>query len=265
MIGKPHLNGCGLSYRSYRCLPIPQDAISKPALFSLVYQLIINTMSEKTIYPGAPINNVGYSQNPRMNQQFTPEQNEGTNFPGVNNNPAVEPVNKKPILGFLYSVSKDYAGEYWPLYLGANTIGRGSDCTVTLKETTVSKHHATIVIRQMQNQGADAGLFVFIQDVVSMCGTLVNGVTLDFNPKECKNGDIITIGENYELYFILVEPKVLGLAPKENFKPVAAQSKPAPEPAPANVFAGNINKGTLSGDGSTSLEGRMATIYRSQK
>lgn len=223
-------------------------------------------MSEKTVYPGAPVsNNAGYPQNPRFNQPFTPEMDPGTNFPGIKNDPVVEPVNKKPILGFLYSVSKDYAGEYWPLYLGANTIGRGTDCTVTLKETTVSKHHATLVIRQMQNQGADAGLFVFIQDVGSMCGTLVNGVTLDFQPKECKNGDIITIGENYELYFILVEPKVLGLAPKESFKPVTATQKPVQENPPVNIFSGNVPKGTLSGDGSTSLEGRMATIYRPQK
>lgn len=225
-------------------------------------------MSEKTVYPGAPVNNVNYSQNFHQSSPFKPEQNEGTNYPGGNVNPSSEQVNKKPILGFLYSVSRDYAGEYWPLYLGANTIGRGRDCTVCLKETTVSKQHATLVIRQMQNQGEDAGLFVFIQDVGSMCGTLVNGITLDFNPKECKNGDIITIGENYELYFILVEPKALGLAPKDKFKPSASQSsdsKAVPDTPPVNPFTANTSKGTLSGDGQTSLEGRMATIYRPLK
>ena len=117
----------------------------------------------------------------------------------------------------------------------------------------------------MQNQGEDAGLFVFIQDVGSMCGTLVNGVTLDFNPKECKNGDIITIGENYELYFILVDPKSLGLAPKDKFKEIASPTVQDEWTAPVNMFSGNINKGTLSGDGSTSLEGRMATIYKPQR
>lgn len=222
-------------------------------------------MSEKTVYPGAPVNSFDYSQNPHFYPQIKPDQNEGTNFPGSNGTPTTESVNRKPILGFLYSVSKDYAGEYWPLYLGANTIGRGSECTVCLKEATVSKQHATLVIRQMQNQGEDTGLFVFIQDVGSMCGTLVNGVTLDFNPKECKNGDIITIGENYELYFILVEPKVLGLTPKEKFKAVSIMSKTFPEVAPLNIFSGNVNKGTLSGDGSSSLEGKMATIYKPQK
>lgn len=226
-------------------------------------------MSEKTVYPGAPVNNVGYSNNQNFAQNYNSEARPATgNFGGPKSAPA--PATKKPILGFLYSVSKDYAGEYWPLYLGANTIGREDSCSVSLKEETVSQQHATIVIRQMQNQGEDAGLFVFIQDVGSMCGTLVNGVTLDFSPKECKNGDIITIGENYELYFILVEPKQLGLNPKPGFKSVGA-SAPAPAPAqeewskPVNIFSGNANKGTLCGDGPASLEGRMTTIYKPQK
>jgi pSer/pThr/pTyr-binding forkhead associated (FHA) protein len=212
-------------------------------------------MSEKTVYPGAPVNNYGNQQGASINPDFHHFSKP------VKANDAT----KKPILGFLYSVSKDYAGEYWPLYLGANTIGRGEDYSISLNEGTVSQRHATIVIRQMQNQGEHAGLFVFIQDVGSMCGTQVNGVTLDFNPKECKNGDIITIGENYEMYFILIEPKQLGLAPKENFKSVSEPVQDEWSAPVNNMFSGNMNKGTLSGDGATSLEGRMTTIYRPQK
>ena len=91
-----------------------------------------------------------------------------------------------------------------------------------------------------------------------MCGTLVNGVSLDFNPKECKSGDIITVGENYELYFILVEPKALGLFPKENFKSPQTDPVPAPAPNPNPFFKGN--KGTLSGE--ESLEEKMSTMYK---
>ena len=222
-------------------------------------------MSEKTVYPGAPVNSVDTLQN----QNFQPVHNDGTNFPGASAFPASSPASNtapnKPILGFLYSVSRDNMGEYWPLYLGANTIGRASDSNVCLAEASVSNKHATLVIRQMQNKGEDTGLFVFIQDTGSMCGTLVNGVTLDFNPRECKNGDIITVGENYELYFILVQPKALGLAPKPDFKS-SAKTEPSPSPVPpANIFSGNVNKGTLAGDGVSSLEGKMATIYRPQK
>ena len=215
-------------------------------------------MAEKTVYPGAPISNSGYPQNTSFNGGFHPEQPS-----------AKKDADKKPILGFLYSVSKDYTGEYWPLYLGANNIGRGADCSVVLNEGTVSQRHATLVIRQMQRQGEDVGLFVFIQDVGSMCGTQVNGETLDFNPRECKNGDIITIGENYELYFVLIEPKILGLAPKDTFKPVSAANDEwaatAPVAAPVNPFAGNVNKGTLSGEGISSLSDRMTTIYNPHK
>lgn len=206
-------------------------------------------MSEKTVYPGAPVNGASNHQ-----AQFN-EHGDGTNFPGAVPSPK---SHKKPVLGFMYSVSKDPTGEFWPLYLGANTIGRGQNCTVCLKEASVSEQHATLVIRQMQNQGADAGLFVFIQDVRSMCGTLVNGVSLDFNPKECKSGDIITVGENYELYFILVEPKALGLFPKENFKSPQTDPVPAPAPNPNPFFKGN--KGTLSGE--ESLEEKMSTMYK---
>ena len=39
MIGKPHSIGCGLSYRSCRCLPIPQKALSEVrALFFVQYK-----------------------------------------------------------------------------------------------------------------------------------------------------------------------------------------------------------------------------------
>jgi pSer/pThr/pTyr-binding forkhead associated (FHA) protein len=222
-------------------------------------------MSEKTVYPGAPVSNVDTPQNLNSNQNFQPIHNDGTNFPGASPLPSsANNAPNKPILGFLYSVSRDSMGEYWPLYLGANTIGRASDSSVCLAEASVSNKHATLVIRQMQNKGEDAGLFVFIQDTGSMCGTLVNGVTLDFNPRECKNGDIITVGENYELYFILVQPKALGLAPKPDFKSSAKETSPSPVP-PVNIYSGNVNKGTLAGDGASSLEGKMATIYRPQK
>lgn len=215
-------------------------------------------MSEKTVFPGAPVNDPGASQVP--SPSFQPVQNDGTNFPGAAIDvPGTAP--KKPILGFLYSVSRDSFGEFWPLHLGANTIGRAGESNVCLAETSVSKQHATLVIRQMQNKGQSAGLFAFIQDVGSMCGTMVNGSTLDFNPVECKNGDIITIGENYELYFILVDPNVVGLHPKPDFKASAPIKTPSPSPAP-NIFSGKVNKGTLPGDGSSSLEGKMATIYK---
>ena len=56
-----------------------------------------------------------------------------------------------------------------------------------------------------------------ISDARSTNGTMLNGVSLGFTAEECKNGDIITIGENYELYLILVDAATLGLSVSKDF------------------------------------------------
>lgn len=38
-------------------------------------------------------------------------------------NPDME---SKQVMGFLYSVSRSQAGEFWPLYVGPNRIGRSA-------------------------------------------------------------------------------------------------------------------------------------------
>lgn len=174
----------------------------------------------------------------------------------------------KPILGFLYSVSRTAYGEYWPLYVGPNTIGRGDKNAICLSEASVSDNHATLVIRRMQNNGENNGIFVFLQDTGSMFGTMLNGVTLDFNPKECHSGDIITIGANYELYLVLIDPQALDLKQKDDFKAVDTllQMEPVPPQGPAwqppvGLNAGNASKGTVPGNSSTPFDGRKPTIY----
>ena len=64
----------------------------------------------------------------------------------------------KPVMGFLYSVSRTPLGEWWPLYVGPNRIGRAANCEISLQEASVSDNHATLVIRKMQNNGANAGV-----------------------------------------------------------------------------------------------------------
>lgn len=161
-----------------------------------------------------------------------PEVYKGTQFPGMSNmaHPGTHPgtvktENHKPIMGFLYSVSRTGSGEYWPLYLGLNTIGRSATNSVHLAEATVSEKHAEIVIRQMKNPD---GVIASIQDSRSTCGTLINGSSLGFEPRECHNGDIITIGEHYELFFVLINAKELNLEPVEGF--VSAGAAPANNP-----------------------------------
>ena len=180
----------------------------------------------------APADNA-FAQNPLQgfhNPQPVNNVPAGTVFPGM-----VQPEtgvkqpeadNHKPILGFLYSVSRIANGEFWPLYLGQNTIGRAMGSNVSLAEQTVSDVHCKVIVQELKNPDR---LFVYVQESGSTCGTMVNGSSLDFNPREIKNGDIITVGENYELYVILIDVKQLGLAKKENFMAIQIQE---PNPVP---------------------------------
>lgn len=120
----------------------------------------------------------------------------------------------KPVVGFLYSVSRTAAGEYWPLQIGQNTIGKSSNCDIVLPEGTVSSEHAVLVVRKMKNPEK---VIASISDARSTNGTMLNGVSLGFTAEECKNGDIITIGDNYELFLILIDAASLGLRPSVNF------------------------------------------------
>lgn len=186
--------------------------------------------NNKTVVPGMG-NPYGMGETTRPQNPFSnnpqPQQSAGYNgtiFPGMNqanNAPAASATTEvhKPIMGFLYSVSRTASGEYWPLYMGLNTIGRSTACSVRLAEGTISDNHAEIVIRQMKNPDS---VLVSIQDARSTCGTLLNGSSLGFDAQECHNGDIITIGEHYELYFILIDAKALNLEPRTDFIPVGA-------------------------------------------
>lgn len=126
----------------------------------------------------------------------------------------------KPIVGFLYSVSRTAVGEFWPLHIGQNTIGQSSNSDICLAEGTVSIEHAVLVVRKMKNPEK---VIASISDARSTNGTMLNGVSLGFAAVDCKNGDIITVGENYELYLILVDAPTLGLKVSENFIPVEVE------------------------------------------
>lgn len=221
-------------------------------------------MSTKTVFPG--MENGGYA--PSAPAGFAPAGNfnEGTRFPNcaVPNVQATEmQETHKPILGFLYSVSRIGNGEFWPLHLGANTIGRDADCDVVLNEGTVSGHHADLVIRQMKNPDK---IIVSLQDSRSTCGTMLNGSSLGFDLQECHHGDIITIGEHYELYFILVDVVSLGIKPIEGFVKTAAPAPQSPFPGTAvqpnsPFFAGQpSNRTIVEGTSAPAISGGKTTF-----
>lgn len=142
-----------------------------------------------------------------------------TVVPGITqgNSASTVVVNNKPIVGFLYSISRTGYGEFWPLRVGPNSIGRSKNCDIYLPEGTVSEQHAEFVIHLMKNpEKVSAAIY----DQRSTCGTMINGESLGFEPRECVNGDIITIGDHYDLFVILVDVKKLGLKVCDAFIPV---------------------------------------------
>ena len=182
--------------------------------------------NNKTIVPG--MNNYDFNNSSSQTTQMysAPQQPYmGTQFPNMDVNVASQGPTHKMLMGFLYSVSRTSEGEYWPLYLGLNTIGRATNSSVRLAEATISDNHAEIVIRQMKNPDS---VLVSIQDARSTCGTLLNGSSLGFDAQECHNGDIITVGEHYELYLIIVDAKSLGLAKRDDFVMAPGVSQPMP-------------------------------------
>lgn len=174
--------------------------------------------SNKTTIPGMGNNPFEVSTPSPVTPQPPQGVYSGTCFPGMDQRIRTAPNNAsdthKPIMGFLFSVSRTSSGEYWPIYLGQNTIGRATNCSIRLQEGTISENHAELVIRNMKNPDR---ILAFVKDSGSTCGVMLNDSSLGFEPQECKNGDIITIGENYQLYVVLIDVAALGLAPLPGF------------------------------------------------
>lgn len=206
----------------------------------------------KTVIPGlqSQIPNIPGYQVP-TSPSGIPQQGQETVIPGVYNSQVSRGTSSSgQVFGFLFSVSKSLAGEYWPLMLGSNTIGRGSKNTIDLGEQTVSETHASIHVISRANK-----LIVYIKDDQSKTGTLLNGELLR-GEADLKNGDIITIGEQYELYVTLINPNELGLAVKPDFKAVTKAVSPSTMPFGPNP---QINYRPTSGPG-TVVEGQTGQI-----
>lgn len=144
-------------------------------------------------------------------------------------------ANEKPVVGFLYSISRQGIGEYWPLHMGANTIGRDPKNEVQLQEQTVSEHHAVLNVRKMRTS---AQVIASIQDKGSQNGIFLNDEELDYESHPCKNGDILTIGVNYQLLLLLINTDEYGLKVSENFTP-SQQTKTTKKSDP---FGGDMYK-----------------------
>jgi hypothetical protein len=114
----------------------------------------------------------------------------------------------------LYSISRKGIGEYWPLHLGTNTIGRSEDNDICFKEMSVSSKHATLSIKQMKSTHK---LIASIRDTGSKTGMFLNDEELDYENHTCKANDIITVGSSYKLLLILIDAEEYGLSVAEGF------------------------------------------------
>lgn len=130
----------------------------------------------------------------------------------------------KPVIGFLYSISKTLSGEFWPLYVGQNTIGSSSDCDIVLSEATVSQEHAVLVIRKMKSPEK---VIASLTDARSTNGTIRNGQSLGFSAEECFNGDVLTFGDNYTCLLILIDSASSGLSLSDSFIPLEEEAASA--------------------------------------
>ncbi len=177
-------------------------------------------MTDKTYVPGIDgypsAEEAGRSSVNQENAFSRPSGGAGTvvpDGPGGEGKPHKKTESSKPVLGFLYSVSRSSFGEFWPLYLGPNIIGRDSSCDIVLNEGTVSAQHATLIIHQED----DGEVYAGIKDDGSTHGVKVNGKSAHFDVAACNNHDIIKIGKAYELLFLLIEAREFGLKPADNF------------------------------------------------
>jgi len=136
------------------------------------------------------------------------------------------------VVGFLYSISRKGIGEYWPLHLGTNTIGRSNECDIVLRERSISERHATLSIKQMKTTHK---LIASIRDTGSKNGMYLNEEELDYDNHSCKNNDIITVGTSYKLLLLLIDAEQYGLSVSEDFVPVEEEEN--------NFFAASNNFG----------------------
>ena len=84
-------------------------------------------------------------------------------------------------------------GQRWVIDQPLVTIGRGSDCEITLPERQVSRHHAQI---ERENGG------YLLRDLGSKNGTCVNGQEVRDRPYCLKDGDEIQIALCVKMGFV---------------------------------------------------------------
>jgi len=127
-------------------------------------------------------------------------------------------LQERVIAGVLYSISRLYTGEIFPIYVGRNTIGRDKGCDIRLQEESVSPNHAVLLVRNIENEEGQTEMTVSITDYDSEYGTKVGDEPLGFDKATCYDHDIISIGECYKFMLCLFDAPTYGMYVDENFR-----------------------------------------------
>lgn len=130
--------------------------------------------------------------------------------------------------GFLFSASRDEGGEYWPIRMGINTIGSGNDDDVILSQKSVIEEHAVLSAERKNGK--------LVMKIKGNGYTLLNGADI-IGETPCRDKDIITIGNVYQLLVLFVDKEKYGLKKADDFEeknlteeePIGENSSPQEE------------------------------------
>ncbi len=135
--------------------------------------------------------------------------------PDAGHTPSDDGVPDFKLVGFLVSFSRLSAGEYFPLLLKNNTIGRSESNDIVLPEGSVSSHHARIlIVRDDQDL-----LFSLSLSEEAGSAVRVNGVNLlKFEGQRTllNPSDVIDVG-GYKLFLIVIDSIALKLTQNAKF------------------------------------------------
>lgn len=159
-------------------------------------------MSNNTFYkPSGKVKDLNRTYVPDLYRQVVAEMNEEER--GTVAEERYVKLQNRPLVGVLYSISASNDGELFPIYVGRNTIGCDPSCDICLRESSVSSIHGLLLARKQTNDIGEDYINVSLSDNNSIYGTAINGEKLSYEKVECSDGDMITIGQNYEFVLSL--------------------------------------------------------------
>ena len=106
-------------------------------------------------------------------EEIAPKSGSGKNLP-------------RRIEGFLVTYDFNKYGNFYPLYLGKNSIGRQSTNDIVLNDPSISNEHALILFRGNQ---------ILIEDKLSVNGTFLNNSEESIDRGTLKDNDLIRFGK----------------------------------------------------------------------